>query len=63
MAGTGSTPALSPLRLGARRSMRVPSLRATLGSLGLAGILGGVTFLVLVATARPSFLVPVSIHI
>jgi hypothetical protein len=58
MAGTGSTPALSPLRFGARRSVRAPGLRAAVGALGVAGILVGVTFLVLVATARPSFLVP-----
>jgi hypothetical protein len=58
MAGTGSTPALPPLRFGARRTVRLPALRLILGAVGLAGLVVGVTFLVLVASARPSVLVP-----
>jgi hypothetical protein len=38
--------------------MRLPALRPAMGALGLTGIFIGITFLVLVATARASFLVP-----
>jgi hypothetical protein len=58
MAGAESTPALAAPQLGAARALRLPSLRVVLGALGLAGVLVGVTFLVLLAAARPSFLVP-----
>jgi hypothetical protein len=60
MAEMRSSPVLSPLGIGASRSLRLPALRVTLGAIGLAGILAGVAGLILLAASRASLLVPPS---